>query len=161
MAIASGRRYGVAVRAAQTGDTAELMRLLAQRDAGPNAGPAAGPVAARLEALRQHAQGAVLVATGYGGLSGLVAITWAPSLRFDRPVARMLALVVDVDERRAGIGRMLVKAASQAARSAGCEVLEVGVEEGEDAATGFYQATGFVAAGAWFTRPLRRRGEEA
>ena len=155
MALA-GRRYGVAVRAAQTGDAADLTRLLAQAGAGPDA----GAVAARLEALRQHAQGAVLVATGYGGLSGLVAITWAPSLRYDRPAARMLALVVDADERRAGIGRMLVKSASQAARSAGCEVLEASIGDAGAAAVGFCQAAGFVAAGAWFTRPLRRRGED-
>ena len=154
MAVA-GRRYGVAIRAAQAADAAELTRLLTQAPGGPEA----AATAARLEALRQHPQGAVLVATGYGGLSGLVAITWAPSLRYDRPAARMLALVVDADERRAGIGRMLVKAACQAARSAGCEVLEMSVRDGEDA-VGFCQAAGFVAAGAWFTRPLRRRGED-
>ncbi len=156
MAMASGRRYGVAVRAAQTGDAAELTRLLAQANAGPDA----SMVAARLEALRQHQHGAVLVATGYGGLSGLVAITWAPSLRHDRPAAQMLALLVDADERRAGIGRMLVKAASQAARSAGCEVLEASIGDRNEASIGFCQAAGFVAAGAWLTRPLRRRGED-
>ena len=154
--MASGRRYGVAVRAAQTGDAAELTRLLAQAQFATD--PAV--TAARLEALRQHPQGAVLVATGFSGLSGTVALTWAPSLRYDRPVAQVLALVVDVDERRAGIGRMLVKAGSQAARSAGCEVLDLAVRDGDEAVAGFCQAAGFAAAGTWFTRPLRRRGDE-
>ncbi len=156
MAVAFGRRFGVSVRAAQAGDAAELTRLLAQVHAGPQP----GTMAARVEAVRLHAQGAVLVATGYSGLSGMVAMTWAPSLRYDRAVARLLALVVDTDERRAGIGRMLVKAVSQTARSAGCEVLELAVPDGDVAASGFSVAAGFVGKGAWFTRPLRRRGEE-
>ncbi len=68
------------------------------------------------------------------------------------------ALVVDADERRHGIGRMLLKAASQAARSAGCDVLDVTLAPGQEAADAFCRATGFAAAGVTLRRALRRRG---
>ena len=53
---------------------------------------------------------------------------------------------------------MLLKAASQAARTMGCDVLEL-LPDGDDTRmAAFCQATGFVLSGVRFTRPLRRRG---
>ena len=153
--MASGARYGVAVRAAQSADTAELCRLLRQAHAGLEA----TRWALRVEAVRQQPNSAVLVATGYAGLSGMAAVTAAASLLHDRPVARVLALVVDAEEQRRGIGRMLLKAASQAARTMGCDVLELLPDGGNAGMEAFCQATGFTTAGMRFTRPLRRRGE--
>ncbi len=153
--MASGLRYGVEVRSAQVADAAELARLLAQ--AGVVASIKA--LADRVEAMRSSPGCAVLVATGYGGLNGLVALDWAPVLQHPRPLARITALVVDADERRHGIGRMLLKAASQAARIAGCHTLELAQEAGRDLAA-FCRATGFVAGGQVFVRSLRRRGSE-
>jgi GNAT superfamily N-acetyltransferase len=153
--MASGLRYGVEVRSAQAADAAELTRLLAQAGVATSIGAVAG----RLEAMRGSVACAVLVATGYGGLSGLVALDWAPTLHHTRPVARLTALVVDTGERRHGIGRMLLKAASQAARVAGCDTLELVQEAGQDAAA-FCRATGFIAGGQMFVRSLRRRGGE-
>ena len=146
----TGQRYGVEVRAAVPSDAAELSRLLAE--AGAAVAPEA--VAGRLDAVRARPDGAVLVATGYGGLSGLAAVHWAPVLHHPRPVATLSALVVDATERRHGIGRLLLKAASQAARAAGCGRLELAGGEA------FCLAAGFSPAGALFARPLRRRGGE-
>ena len=149
--MVGGRRFGVELRAAQAADAAELARLLAQ--GGTPVDPAAA--GSRLEAFR--GRGAVLVATGYEGLSGVAAVSWSPTLLHDRLVAELSTLVVDADERRNGIGRLLLKAASQAARAAGCDTLEcrLGSESGVAA---FCLATGFANAGTCFVRALRRRG---
>ena len=142
-----GRRYGVEVRAAQPTDAAELARLL-----GAAGLPVPAPeVAVRLEALRAQPGSAILVATGYPGLVGVVSFCWSASLHTARPIAWVGALVVDPDERRRGIGRLLLKAASQVARSAGCDLLQM------SGAEAFCLANGFVPAGPGFERPLRRR----
>ena len=109
-------------------------------------------MAGRIGAVRSGG-GAVLVAMEWGPPSGVVAVHWFGSLAQDEPVAQITTLLVGPDARRRGIGRLLVKAASQAARVAGCGVLEVagaGLEE-------FCGATGFVQDGARFVRGLRRR----
>lgn len=149
--MAAGLRYGVEVRRAAAADAPELSRLL------PPLTPAAA--AERLDAMRDRADGAILVATGYGGLSGIVALHWAAVLQLPRPVAMVTALVVDVEERRHGIGRLLLKAASQAARAAGCDTMDVAAAEGSLAA--FCRATGFVDAEPMLRRSLRRRSGEA
>jgi GNAT superfamily N-acetyltransferase len=95
----------------------------------------------------------LLIAMEWGPPSGVVAVHWFASLEHDEPVARITTLMVAPEARRRGIGRLLVKAASQAARVAGCGVLEVvGSEFGA-----FCGATGFVADGERFVRGLRRR----
>ncbi len=147
--MAAGLRYGVEVRAAQPADAPELARLL---------GTDARTMAERLETMRGNASTAALVATGYAGLAGLVALHWAPGLLHAQPVAHATALVVDPGERRHGIGRLLLKAASQAARIAGCSLLLL-APEGE-AAEAFCRATGFSGHGLLLERPLRRRGTE-
>ncbi len=68
-------------------------------------------------------------------------------------------LVVDADERRHGIGRLLLKSASQAARTAGCDTLEL-AGDGEGPLAAFCLATGFVPGGAAFIRSLRKRGPD-
>jgi GNAT superfamily N-acetyltransferase len=146
-------RHGLEIRAATAADAAGLAELLAEGGA-----EAAGRVvAARLEALRQG-PGAVLIAQEWGPPSGVIAVHWYPSLLEDRPVAQVTLLLVGRDSRRRGLGRLLVKAASQAARSAGCGALEMALAEAGEAMRGFCAATGFTEAGARFTRSLRRQG---
>ena len=152
----TGQRYGVEVRRAAAGDAPEIARLLAQT------GAVLTPVVAaeRLEAMRERTDCAVLVTSGWSGLNGLIALGWSPGLQQPRPVARITALVVDEDERRHGIGRLLLKAASQAARAAGCDVVDVAGADGQGALAAFCRATGFAEAGTVFARSLRRRGNE-
>ena len=144
-------RYGIEVRRAAAADAPELARLLTQ------AGAAVAPneAADRLAAIRE---GAVLVTAGYAGLNGLVALHWAPALHLPRPVATITMLVVDADERRHGIGRLLLKAASQAARSANCDSLEVAAGVGHPELAAFCSAAGFASSGQVFVRSLRKRG---
>ena len=148
--MTSGLRYGVEVRSAQLGDAPEFVRLLGNGSARD--------MTVRLEQVRAHSAGAALVAVGYAGLSGIIALDWAPVLYDPRPVARITALVVDPDERRRGIGRLLLKAASQAARSGGCDRMEVVAGPGQDAVEAFCLGTGFAPQGAVFGRLLRKKG---
>ncbi|WP_158742400.1 GNAT family N-acetyltransferase [Acidisphaera sp. L21] len=150
--MSSGLRYGVEIRAAQPADAAEIARLLVSAGVVITA----REVTDRLEATRTRPESTTLVATGYGGLSGVVALEWAPSLHQARPAARIGVLVVDAGERRHGIGRLLLKAASQAARVGGCDGIELVVPPGRDAAAAFCRETGFAEHGAMFGRSLRK-----
>ncbi len=118
-------------------------------------------LADRLAAMRQ-APGATLVALQWGPPSGLVMLHWYPTLTAPRPVAQITLLLVNPEERRRGIGRLLLKAASQAARVAGCgemEMLAPGVSTGDDPSLGeFCRATGFAEAGPRYVRSLRKQG---
>jgi GNAT superfamily N-acetyltransferase len=151
--MATGLLRGVEVRAAQAPDAADIARLLP--------GTTARDVAERLERLLAEPRSAVLVAVDYGPVVGLVALQWGGLLQQTRPLARLTALSVQDSERRRGIGRMLLKAASQSARVAGCDGLEAPALPDQDAARGFYAALGFVPAGEIFLRPLRKRQDSA
>ncbi len=145
-------RHGLEIRAAAPGDAPGLAELLAA------AGCAADGrlLAERLAVLRGPA-GTALLAVQWGPPSGLVVMHWYQALEEARPVAQVTTLLVGPEDRRRGIGRLLVKAASQAARAAGCGRLELLAPPGEDSLQGFCRATGFVEAGQHFARPLRKR----
>lgn len=146
-------RYGLEIRAATAADAPGLAELLAE--VGQDS--AGRVMAARVEALRLG-PGTVLIAQEWGPPSGVIALHWYPSLLEDRPVAQVTLLLVGRDSRRRGIGRLLVKAAAQAARSAGCGALEMALAEADESLRGFCAATGFAEGGARFTRSLRRQG---
>lgn len=84
---------------------------------------------------------------------------WYRSLAAPHPIAQITALLVDPEQRRRGIGRLLVKAASQAARVAGCDRVELNVPAGAADLHAFCVATGFVQGGESFSRGLRRQGQ--
>ncbi|HZF74838.1 MAG TPA: GNAT family N-acetyltransferase [Acetobacteraceae bacterium] len=144
-------RHGLEIRAATAADAPGLATLLA------SAGRAidARDLAERLVALR-HAPGTALVAVQWGPPSGLVVLHWYPTLGAPRPTAQVTTLLVDPEDRRRGIGRLLVKAAAQAARVAGCGELELLAPPDAPSLHGFCLATGFAEAGLRFTRSLRK-----
>jgi GNAT superfamily N-acetyltransferase len=146
-------RFGLEIRTATAADAPGLATLLA--DAGHVVEPR--DIAERLAALRP-AGGTALVAIRWGPPSGLVVQHWYPSLVEARPVAQITMLLVTPEERRLGIGRLLVKAAAQAARSAGCGGLEMLAAADASSLQAFCRATGFVEQGPRFTRSLRRQG---
>jgi len=145
-------RHGLEIRAANGGDAAGLAELLAESGHVI----AARSLAARLDLLRQGA-GAVLLALEWGPPSGVVALHWYPTLLDERPAAQITLLLVGQDSRRRGIGRLLVKAAAQAARIAGCGALEFSMASSEPSLIAFCRATGFVEAGGRFERSLRKQ----
>ena len=147
-----GNRYGLEIRAATGADAAGLAALLAE--AGRRVDP--HRLAERIDALRQDG-GSALIAVAWGPPSGLVAFHRYHTLDADLAVARIDALLVGPEERRRGIGRLLVKAASQAARVAGCGALQIDVGPDRPDLRAFCAATGFTPAASSFERPLRKR----
>jgi len=147
-----GQRYGLEIRAATGADAAGLAEFLAA------AGRPIEPhrLAERLEALRQ-AGGSALIAVAWGPPSGLVTFHRHHTLDADLAVARIDGLLVSPDERRRGIGRLLLKAASQAARIAGCGTLHMEIAPDQAELRAFCAATGFTPGAAIYERPLRKR----
>jgi aminoglycoside 6'-N-acetyltransferase I len=114
-------------------------------------------LASRLDQINA-APGAALVAVEWGPPSGLVVVHWYQTLDADRPRAQITTLLVGPAQRRRGIARLLVKAAAQAARVAGCGELELLAGSDAPALAEFCRATGFTEAGLSFARPLRKKG---
>ena len=146
-------RYGLEIRAATAADAPGLSALL--RAAGHPV--ASEPLAERIEAVRQG-PGAALIAVEWGPPGGLILLHWYRTLTADPPVAQVTTLLVGPDERRRGIGRLLLKAGAQAARLAGCGALQLLVDPAEPTLHAFAEATGFVGAGSLRVRPLRKKG---
>ena len=146
-------RYGLSIRTAGIGDVDGLAELLGT--AGIDV--AKDRLASRLGAI-QDQSGALFIAEEWGPPSGLIVVHWHAVLTADLKVAWISTLLVDPARRRNGVARLLLKAASQAARSAGCGelLLNSAVQSGDLRAFGL--ATGFVEAGEVLTRPLRKRG---
>jgi len=146
-------RFGLEIRAAHAGDASGLIELMV------SCGYPAPPVpqmGARLEVLR-HRPGATLLALEWGPPSGLIALHWYDSFDAPTPTAQITSLLVAPDARRRGIGRALLKSASQAARQAGCSALHLLSQPQDVALEGFTRATGFNKAGLAWSRPLRKK----
>jgi GNAT superfamily N-acetyltransferase len=148
-------RHGLLVRTADGGDVEGLAELL------KTAGVAVprDRLAARLGAVLEQ-PGVVLIADEWGPPSGLIVAHWHAVLTADLKVGWVSALLVDPARRRNGVARVLLKAASQAARSAGCGELVLSATAEAGGLRAFCLATGFVEAGEVLRRPLRKRGAE-
>ena len=146
-------RYGLEIRAATTADASGLSELLRSVDhvITPRI------LAERLDAIRQE-QGAALIALEWGPPSGLIVLHWYRTLRAAQPTAQITTLLVGPEQRRRGIGRLLVKAAAQTARVAGRGALELLTLSEQPAPHEFCRASGFVEAGPRFVRALRKKG---
>ena len=145
-------RFGLSIRAADNGDVDGLAELL--KTAGLTL--ARDKLAGRLRAIRDQ-PGVLLIADEWGPPSGVIAIHWHSVLTADLKVGWISTLLVDPDRRRNGVARLLLKAASQAARSAGCGELVLHPPVGTGDLATFCLATGFVECGEVFTRALRKR----
>lgn len=145
-------RHGLSIRAADHGDVDGLAELL--KTAGLTI--ARDKLASRLSAM-QDQPGVLLIADEWGPPSGVIAVHWHSVLTADLKVGWISALLVDPDRRRNGVARLLLKAASQAARSAGCGELGLHAPIAPGDLRTFCLATGFVESGEVFTRALRKR----
>lgn len=145
-------RYGLEIRVATANEAPGLAILLAEAGHPIDA----RDLAERITALRPSSATA-LVALQWGPPSGIVVLHWYPTLHAPRPVAQITTLLVSAEERRRGIGRMLLKAAAQAARTAGCGEMELVTGADAPSLHAFCHATGFAEAGQRFTRSLRKQ----
>ena len=125
-------RYGLQIRAASGADAPGIAELM--EAAGHPVDVAT--IGTRLEAFRQEA-GVALLALEWGPLSGLIVLNWYRTLSADLAIAQISTLLVAPDDRRRGIGRMLLKAGAQAARGAGCGTLHVSAVPGEPSLADF------------------------
>ena len=150
-------RYGLAIRALDAGEIDGVAQLLH----ASNINIPQDKLGARHETMRTQ-PGVVLIAEEWGPPTGLIALTWSARLDSDLKAAEVTSLLVAPERRRNGVARLLLKAASQAARVAGCGelVLNTGGENGDLSA--FASATalaiGLAIAGHRLTRPLRKQG---
>ncbi len=144
-------RRGLEIRAATVGDAPGLCELLNAIGLAIST----SDMASRIGALRQGA-GTALLAVEWGPPSGVIVLHWFETLLAPQPIAQITMLLVGVEERRRGIGRLLVKAATQAARVAGCGALEFSGSASADDLHAFCLATGFTEAGPIFSRALRK-----
>ncbi|MAG35284.1 MAG: hypothetical protein CL878_03415 [Dehalococcoidia bacterium] len=98
--------------------------------------------------LRRVAEGkrALLVAEYYGYAVGTVTLEWIGTDRHvadGRRVAHISNLVVRPAHQRRGIGRALVGAAEQAARSRGYTIITIGVDQPNHHARRLYERWGY------------------
>jgi len=140
------------IRAASPVEAPGLAAMLAE--AGVVLDP--NTIVERLAAIHASSSTA-LVALQWGPPSGLVVLHWHPTILAARPVALITTLLVAEEDRRKGVGRMLIKAAAQAARSAGCGDMEILVHSKDPTLPAFCSATGFELTGSRYVRPLRKR----
>ena len=145
-------RFGLEIRAADSVDAPGVAELL---QAAGLPGSAAA-IAARLERLKGE-RATVLLAVEWGPPSGIIVFHPRQTLMADLPTAFVGALLVGPDARRRGIGRLLLKAASQAARSAGCGDLVLSVAPDAASLRAFADATGFTGSETSFVRALRKQ----
>jgi PhnO protein len=98
----------------------------------------------------------VAVAEDGGELVGLVATHLVPRLNRERWICRVTELVVDPAARRSGVGRALIAAAEEEARSRGANLLDLTSGDWRDEAHRFYPEAGFERVGIGYLRRLDR-----
>jgi GNAT superfamily N-acetyltransferase len=137
------------VRDAGAADATALARLLGQL--GYQAEPDA--VAARLERLGIVGD-RIVVAEVDDQVVGLAHIQVTPTIEYDRPAAKIGALVVDESHRGQGVGRTLVDALEQEARARGCVLMFLTTSARRTDAHEFYRRVGLEETGKRFTKSL-------
>lgn len=137
------------IRDAEPRDAEAIAGLLAQL--GYPTEPAS--VDARLERLQIVGDRAV-VAERDGEVVGLAQLHVSPTLEYERPAAKLAALVVDASHRGEGVGRALVAAMEAEARARRCELLFVTTAERREDAHEFYRRVGLEETGRRFAKSL-------
>jgi RimJ/RimL family protein N-acetyltransferase len=131
--------YGEGIRIAGPRDADRIAALLTQLGYPHDRHQAS----AQLLAWAAEPQGEVLVAESGGAAAGFAAVHRVAY--FERPgaFARIIALGVDAEHRRTGLGRRLVAAAERWAAAQGCVAVEVTSLRSREVAHRFYASVGY------------------
>lgn len=113
----------------------------------------AAALGARLERLRIVGD-RVVVAERDGAVIGLAHLHVSPTLEYERPAAKVTALVVDTSHRGQGVGRALVEAMEAEARARRCELLFLTTAARREDAHEFYRRVGLEETGKRFAKSL-------
>jgi GNAT superfamily N-acetyltransferase len=141
----------VEIRDATEQDAAALSPLIEQLMRKPQT-PA--QIRVRLRRLATTGVDRVLVAVVDGRVAGVAGVTYAWLLHLDAPTARLMSIVVDEGCRGQGIGRRLVEASVEQARTWGCDRIELTSRLERGAAHSFYEAVGFEHTSKRFSMPI-------
>ena len=133
-------------RVADAGPIAELVALLGHE-------VVTEAVEARLE-MFGSSDCAQIVATDNGRIIGLCGLHIMHAIHRDYPVGRITILVVAPQQRGRGLGRLLVGAAEEHLRRAGCKLLEVTSNDLLTDAHQFYLHMGFEQTSKRFALQL-------
>ena len=137
------------IRDARPDDADAVARLLDQL--GYPAEPSA--IVSRLERLAIVGDRVVVAEIG-GEVVGLAHLQVTPAIEYDRPAAKIGALVVDDSHHGEGIGRALVEALEAEARARGCALLFLTTSAQRNDAHEFYRRVGLEETGKRFTKSL-------
>jgi ribosomal protein S18 acetylase RimI-like enzyme len=144
---------GVLLRPARIADAPALVALLTQL------GYPQGAEQTRLQLSQWPGNplGTVLVAEVEGAVAGVIAAHAVAYLERPGSFVRVVALAVDRERRRSGLGRRLLAAVERWAADAGCRDVEVTSQRTREDAQAFYRSLGFedlCERSARFKRPL-------
>jgi GNAT superfamily N-acetyltransferase len=95
-----------------------------------------------------------VVAEVAGRVAGLAQLHVSPALEYDRPAAKLAALVVDESQRGQGVGRALVEAMEAEARVRGCVLLFLTTATRRKDAHAFYERVDLEETGKRFAKHL-------
>jgi GNAT superfamily N-acetyltransferase len=140
----------VRVRDAQLDDATAIAELLGQLGYPASADQAK----ARLSRLDADPSARVLLAEDDGHVAGLAVTYVEPLIEHDRPVLRLQALAVGERFRRRGVGRALVQAIEDEARSGGCFAIVLTSADRRADAHAFYLSVGFDRTGRRFVKDV-------
>jgi len=96
----------------------------------------------------------VVVAVLDNEVVGLAQLHASPTIEYERPAAKISALVVDESHRGKGIGRALVEAMEAEARARRCVLLFLTTAARREDAQAFYRRVGLDETGKRFTKLL-------
>ena len=104
-------------------------------------------VTSRMDRLREHGQGRVIVAVVDGLPVGLATTHIRNMINHEAPIGQLTLLVVDERARGQGVGRVLVAESEAWARARGCKRFVVTTALRRADAHAFYEKLGFTHTG--------------
>lgn len=143
---------GGVIRAAGVGDSPAVAELVTEL--GYSTSPE--QMAERLRVVEEDSNHAAFVFESPGVVSGFLGVNVTLAFEFDRPIARIAALVVAEKARRQGVGEVLVAFAERWAAERGCGTIVVSSGLAREGAHRFYEGLGYGRKGFSFTMSVGR-----